>query len=228
MDDSHFRIDEEIVIHDNDQLIETYESQSETMHAILKTTKPNKFKKMLSYPIKRLSNAIGLFSKTKIRKFGSSYYVMYGNYGGWGYSFGRLYNYTIQEILDHPSDRSDQPIDVTIPAYMDMSINTLPVTDPVDNIDYCFNLHDIDCFIINGNKPKFMKVTCKLVGNVIKSNYATLIYVPIMPFIAIGAVVYMFSTSRNTPLTPEQIEVLKARRVELVNRFKEETGVDLS
>lgn len=176
--------------------------------------------------VDKIKRSINLLLKTKIKLFDNSIYIMYGNYGGWGFSFGQLYNNKHEQIQTNPYNSSYESY-LSLDEYNKRIVELIPITEPIDEFDICFKIHDIDCFSIQTNKIlSFYKCTYRLLRNMFKVNKASILYVPLFPIIIISFFIFGL-LPQTIILDNDQINVLQNYKSQMINEYNEKYNIIL-
>ncbi|BCS82958.1 hypothetical protein QLL95_gp1165 [Cotonvirus japonicus] len=150
--------------------------------------------------------------------------IIYGNYGGAGYSARYTYDKTTGNVYELSED-GDFVLDNHIPyeIYLNFMLEKFKDCDPIDEFDCCFKLHDLDTN--TNNISDILSASHALPINMARIDPCIYVCYPII--FTLG-VIY-FTTIGRLSKNPqhEQIEEIIAYRETCKNQFNNKFGIKL-
>lgn len=149
--------------------------------------------------------------------FKPNFTIYYGNYGGSGYTAKHIYDSKTETVYSVDKDAVVQSKNVTIDRYVEMTIDNMRSCEPVDYIDSCFKLHDIDSK--NLTFRKIINITNTLFKNLSKQ---TLLFYVLYPLFLPLTILYFYTFGKQQFVYPDNIiEQLDTLRNDEIKRCQE-------
>jgi hypothetical protein len=139
-------------------------------------------------------NGINIIRKPK-------FIIYYGNFGGGGYTGKTFYDKktgTLYKISESKNIVKQE--DITPDQYIQINIDNIKTCEPVDYIDACFKLHDIDS--VNLDFFKIVRISNVLFKNI--TQHSALLY-GVYPIFLPATLLYYYTVGITNYTTPEFI-----------------------
>jgi hypothetical protein len=171
----------------------------------------------------RLFQGLIKFFKGTSIKFYPKFILDYGEYGGAMYSEGYVYVISTEKLYKRqPNGNFAYEKDMTLDEYINFFVNYASKCQPIDDLDTCFKLHDIDC-----NTTDFIKIVKLSHALPVNMGKVDPIFYLIYPFAVVYGIIYFTIFSRQPKeLTVEQWDSLMKTREECRTKCSKEYGVE--